>query len=89
MIALAGCGGDPNAPVADAAIDSGPADTDGGLLPFGATCQSGAECQSGVCFIGGNQSFCSLHCTAATVAIDCPVPPTSGICNKQGYCKHP
>jgi hypothetical protein len=31
--------------------------------------------------------FCSLHCTMATAAQDCPVPPTSGQCNLQGYCK--
>jgi hypothetical protein len=28
-----------------------------------------------------------MHCTPATEATDCPVPPTSGTCNKQGYCK--
>jgi hypothetical protein len=57
------------------------------LLPFGATCASDAQCASNVCFMGGMQSFCSFHCTQATAAHDCPVPPTSGICNNQGYCK--
>jgi hypothetical protein len=60
---------------------------DGGLLPFGAPCADKSECASGVCFIGGNRTFCSLHCTTATQAADCPVPPTSGTCNMQGYCK--
>jgi len=25
--------------------------------------------------------------TMATAATDCPMPPTSGTCNMQGYCK--
>ena len=64
-----------------------PPSSDGGLKPFGAPCGAGSECDSGICFIGGNRTFCSLHCTMATAATDCPVPPTSGTCNMQGYCK--
>src|SRR5262245_66139719 len=59
---------------------------DGGL-PFGSPCSANSECESNICFIGGNRTFCSLHCTMATAATDCPVPPTSGTCNMQGYCK--
>jgi hypothetical protein len=60
---------------------------DGGGLPFGQPCAKNSDCASDLCFIGGNRTFCSLHCTAATQATDCPVPPTSGACNMQGYCK--
>ncbi|HEX8952580.1 MAG TPA: hypothetical protein VF997_13530 [Polyangia bacterium] len=58
-----------------------------GLKPFGAPCTANAQCATMVCFIGGMQSFCSYHCTQATAAKDCPVPPTTGVCNNQGYCK--
>ena len=58
-----------------------------GLKPFGAPCTANAQCATDVCFIGGMMSFCSMHCTQATAAHDCPVPPTSGVCNNQGYCK--
>lgn len=60
---------------------------DAGLLPFGAPCATNSQCASNLCFIGGNRTFCSIHCTAATAATDCPVPPTSGVCNTMGYCK--
>ena len=58
-----------------------------GLKPFGAPCTANAQCATDVCFIGGMQSFCSMHCTQATAAKDCPIPPTTGVCNNQGYCK--
>lgn len=50
------------------------------------TCAAADECESGVCFIGGNQSFCSVKCTTDTAATIC-VAPFTGTCNKQGYCK--
>jgi len=56
-------------------------------LAFGLGCAADAECASGKCFVGGTESYCSLSCTAATQATDCPVPPTSGTCNMKGYCK--
>lgn len=49
-------------------------------------CASGAECESGVCFVGGNQSYCSVKCTVDTATTACAAPFT-GSCNKQGYCK--
>lgn len=49
-------------------------------------CASNAECESGVCFIGGTQSYCSAKCTAADAATTCAAPFT-GSCNKQGFCK--
>ena len=88
VLVVVGCGGTYGPP------DGGDSDMlgsdgggDGGLLPFGAVCAMGSQCASNVCFVGGNRSFCSLRCTAATQAMDCPAPPTSGTCNMQGYCK--
>jgi hypothetical protein len=62
-------------------------ESDSGLLPFGATCTMDAECATGHCF-SGSVSFCTMPCTPATVTTDCPVPPTSGICNMKGFCRH-
>lgn len=84
IVLFVGCGG-----------TSGPGDMvgtgdgggDGGLAPFGTVCTANAQCASNVCFIAPSRSFCSMHCTAATQAMDCPVPPTSGTCNMLGYCK--
>lgn len=85
VLVIVGCGGTYGPP------DGGDSDMlgagDGGLAAFGTVCNMNAQCTSNVCFVGGNRSFCSLHCTAATQATDCPVPPTSGLCNMQGYCK--
>lgn len=49
-------------------------------------CGANAECESDVCFIGGNQSYCSVKCTTADAATKC-VAPFTGTCNKQGFCK--
>lgn len=49
-------------------------------------CANGSECESGVCFVGGNQSYCSVKCTVDTAVTVCAAPFT-GSCNKQGYCK--
>lgn len=62
---------------------------DGGGKAFGESCTADGECASNVCFKGGSQTFCSIRCTAATAAADCPKPPTDGTCNNQGYCKKP
>jgi len=35
----------------------------------------------------GAVHLCTKPCTTATAAQDCPMPPTSGQCNLQGYCK--
>jgi hypothetical protein len=56
-------------------------------LPFGAACTMDADCATGHCFIGGARSFCTMPCTQATAATDCPSPPTSGMCNMRGFCK--
>lgn len=62
-------------------------DTGGGNKPFGDPCTTNSNCASNVCFTGGISSYCSLHCTGATAATDCPNPPTSGMCNGMGFCK--
>ena len=64
--------------------DAGGGDGASGAGAFGDSCTDGKDCQSGVCFVGGSQSFCSIKCTSPS---DCPVPPTSGQCNNMGYCK--
>jgi hypothetical protein len=90
VLAAAGCGGSEMPLGIDMTVtDGGGPDLagDGGLKLFGSPCASNAECASNVCFMGGNRTFCSMHCMAATQATDCPMPPTSGICNTQGYCK--
>lgn len=85
-LALTACGGSMPPPTGGNGVVDGGDMPDGGL-PFGSPCAANSECASDVCFIGGNRTFCSLHCTMATAAADCPVPPTSGACNMQGYCK--
>jgi hypothetical protein len=49
-------------------------------------CAANSECESGVCFVGTNQSYCAVKCTAADAATTCAAPFT-GTCNKQGFCK--
>ena len=49
-------------------------------------CTVNGDCESNTCFIGGNQSFCSVPCTVANQASLC-VPPFTGTCNRQGFCK--
>ena len=49
-------------------------------------CAANGECESGVCFMGGTQSYCALKCTANDAATIC-VAPFTGTCNKQGFCK--
>jgi hypothetical protein len=81
---LVACGGtDSTNPVTDMAQATG----DSGGKPFGAACTVDGDCATGHCFVGGMMSFCTMPCTAATQATDCPVPPTSGTCNMKGYCK--
>jgi hypothetical protein len=75
---------------ADAAIalDAAGGDSgDGGQKTFGSPCVAAIECASSACFVGKNDSYCSLKCAVATAAADCPVPLTSGTCNNQGFCK--
>jgi hypothetical protein len=85
LLALAACGGS-DLPRPDlAGVDL--LATEGGALPFGAACTVDGDCATGTCFHGGMGSFCTMPCTSATQAKDCPAPPTSGTCNMKGYCK--
>jgi len=67
------------------AAEAGAAEA-GAKKPNAAPCTLPAECESGICFVGGNQSFCSVTCTPANAPTVC-VAPFTGSCNKQGYCK--
>ena len=80
------CGGteSTNTPQPDLATASNP---DAAGKAFGASCTMDIECATGHCFVGGMSSFCTMTCTAATQATDCPNPPTSGTCNMRGFCK--
>jgi hypothetical protein len=49
-------------------------------------CATDAECASGVCFVGGSQTYCSARCTLDDAVATCAAPFT-GTCNKQGFCK--
>ena len=73
-------------PTPDAGGDAAPAEA--GALKKNAEqgCTKSEECESHFCFIGGNQSFCSIQCTVADQATIC-VAPFTGTCNKMGYCK--
>jgi hypothetical protein len=88
VFALAGCSSEPSGPNIPPVPDSG-ATSDAAKQAFGANCTDNAQCESNVCFKGGSRAFCSMRCTAASAATDCPNPPTAGTCNNQGYCKAP
>lgn len=76
---------------AGAGTHSGPMDArDAGHNPdpgaFGASCMSGSDCESNVCFSGGKGGFCSLSCTSDA---QCP-PGADGTqhCNPHGDCRY-
>ncbi len=53
---------------------------------FGASCSSGSDCESNVCFMGAKGGSCSLNCTSDS---ECP-PGEDGTehCNPHGYCRY-
>ena len=53
---------------------------------FGASCTSGSDCESSVCFMGAKGGSCSLDCTSDS---ECP-PGEDGTahCNPHGYCRY-
>jgi hypothetical protein len=53
---------------------------------FGASCATGADCDSNVCYAGGHGAFCSLACV---VDASCPANATgTPHCNPHGYCQY-
>lgn len=53
---------------------------------FGASCISGSDCGSNVCFSGGKGGFCSLNCTSDP---QCPAGADgTQHCNPHGYCRY-
>ena len=81
LLAMLGCGGGGSNDMSD--VDAG----SDALKPFGASCDSDKECSTGLCFVGGMKTFCTMRCMPQTVMTDCPMPPTSGVCNNFGFCK--
>jgi hypothetical protein len=83
------------------ASSSGSTTTDGGGTDGGGDsgakkangegpCATGAECQSGECFVGKKESFCSIKCdTKGGTDPKCEALKGmfSGECNNDGYCK--
>ncbi|MBX3226047.1 MAG: hypothetical protein KIT84_29270 [Labilithrix sp.] len=86
LAAVAGCGGDEGEPGPSLGASSG--NVAAGTVANGDPCTdtSGVECESGVCFAGGRQTFCTVRCTAENQTEVC-VAPLTGSCNRQGYCK--
>jgi hypothetical protein len=83
-IVLSGCNDDEGTPSAAPACVVDPAAPKKKLAEVG--CCDGAQCESGVCFAGKAQSFCTARCTAENAASVC-VAPLTGSCNQQGFCK--
>jgi hypothetical protein len=83
FVAGSSCGGTVPSPLAhEAGADDG-AGTDG-PLPFGATCSSNGDCESGVCALFGDGT---KHCTETCVdATTCPSGSQGPKCNGKGYC---
>lgn len=69
----------------DAGSDSA-SEAGSGKKANGEDCSAPTDCESGVCFIGGGQSYCTLECTTENAATVC-VAPLTGKCNNKGYCK--
>jgi hypothetical protein len=63
-----------------------PTGTKGAL---GSACTQPTDCESGVCYVGGQASYCSLKCTQQNAAQVCAPPTFNGVCNKQGFCRLP
>jgi hypothetical protein len=68
--------------------DAGP-EGGSGAKALGETCAKGTDCASGVCYVGGQSSYCSLTCTSGNAATVCVPPTFNGVCNKQGFCRKP
>jgi hypothetical protein len=61
-------------------------DAGGKLKAADQGCNADTDCETNLCFKGNGQNFCTTLCTIANQLTVC-VPPYTGTCNKQGYCK--
>lgn len=52
--------------------------------PLGAPCSDNTQCDSGVCQVGGSQTWCTVKCTSND---DCPAG-LAHQCNPKGVCSH-
>ncbi len=98
LTTLAACNadiGEPTGPVivqdagAEAAADASKMAVPSTNKGPGVDCGAAEECQSGICFVGGQASYCSLRCTNDNATTICSTQPFDGTCNKQGYCRRP
>lgn len=73
----------------DGAPEDATTNPEGGGLPLGSMCTMASDCASGLCepFEMQTIHLCTVACTTATQAMDCPVPPTAGTCTPNMYCK--
>jgi len=87
--ACSGDGDDDDGVTVDARVVDSGASVDAstsGLKAFGASCNSGPECASGLCFnFNMDGPHCTKPCTTATAAADC-APATFG-CSGMNVCK--
>ena len=96
-LALTACNADIGEPtiqviLQDAGVDASAQDS--GLGPdgkklLGVDCAAPEECESGICFVGGRFSYCSLRCQTDNAKTVCKDAPFDGTCNMQGYCRRP
>lgn len=87
----AGAGLDASVIATDQGVDAAAADAgdpdaaespDSGLLPFGAMCTAGPECETNFCF---NFNARGQLCTAPCAAGQCPI--AGHTCNNMGVCR--
>jgi hypothetical protein len=84
LFAVPGCNDDEGAPTSAPACVVDPAAPKKKIAEVG--CCDGAQCESGFCFAGNAQSFCTVRCTAENAVTVC-VAPLTGSCNQRGFCK--
>lgn len=73
---------DPDAATGDAGDPDAAESPDSGLLPFGARCTAGPECETNFCY---NFNARGQLCTALCAAGQCPI--AGHTCNNMGVCR--
>ena len=94
LLALTACNADIGEPSGPIIIQDAGTEAEAAAAPatnrgLGVVCSVGSECESGLCFVGGQASYCSLRCTSANATTICTPPVFDGLCNMQGYCRRP